>query len=111
MKFLLDRLITAALGLLFGALVGLVASLFIESAWQTVQVRDLVTWEGPVKFGALLFGALGLLFGASAGTAIAHSLDLLWRLFTLQDLNVLPPWARPILLLLVLGVVAWAFLD
>ena len=112
MKFVLDRLITAALGLLFGALVGLVALVYIESAWTMRNVRDLLTWEGPVKFSALFFGALGLLFGASAGTAVAQGLDILWRLVTLQDIGgALPPWARAILLLLVLGVIAWAVLD
>ena len=105
-----ERLISAALGALWGALAGVLLAMFLsyvgghafDAGWF------IATWKSTILACALVFALLGLVLGVSTATVLGRVLAWLWSLVTQDDSRGLLADYGIWIKLLVLGIFAAA---
>lgn len=102
-----DRLTAAALGALFGGIVGLaLAWLFGVYSSTMGASRMPVDFSHWVAWSAIGFGAVGLLFGPFVGTLIGMVINGIFEFERAEDHT--PGWLLALVLLAVVAVVWWS---
>jgi ABC-type uncharacterized transport system permease subunit len=104
-----DRLFSAALGALFGALIGLACAWIfgVYSNRLGAGAMDGIVIKNWMAYGAIVFGVLGLLVGSKAGGAVGGAIA---SLINFEDTNhdpQVPTWFAVIFLIAVAFCVWW----
>ena len=98
-----ERLVSALLGMLFGALIGLACAWLLGMYSQRLGAGAFpVSFQKSALGGAAFFGIAGALFGASAGTLVGRAFAAMFA-FERREEDGLPLWGE--VLLVVLGVI------
>lgn len=106
---LADRLWAAALGALFGGMVGFALAwlfgVYSSTMGQSTTPVDFSHW---VAWSAIGFGAVGLIFGPFVGTLIGVVINGLFEFE--RDDERMPVWVLVLVLLAVVAAVWWSAL-
>lgn len=104
------RLVAAAMGAIWGVLIGLLVATYLSyTAGYTFNAGLLVaTWKSTIVFCSGMFALLGLVFGVSVGTLIGNVIAWTWYLIVQDGSRGILSYESNWVKLLVLAVLAAA---